>query len=59
MLILEKSAYPGKVLDLSEVAGKNAGNREEAVKNYETSLQINPDNEGGKRMLKEIRAEKP
>lgn len=35
------------------------GNREEAVRNYEKSLQLNPNNEGGKRMLEKIRGEKP
>lgn len=35
-----------------------AGNREEAIRNYEKSLQLNPNNEGGKRMLEEIRGEK-
>jgi Beta-lactamase class C and other penicillin binding proteins len=34
-----------------------AGNVEEAIKNYEKSLQLNPDSEGGKRMLEEIRRE--
>jgi CubicO group peptidase (beta-lactamase class C family) len=33
------------------------GNLEEAAKNYEKSLQINPDNKGGKRMLEKIRGE--
>jgi CubicO group peptidase (beta-lactamase class C family) len=37
----------------------NAGNLEEAVKNYEKSLRINPNNEGGKRMLEKLRAGKP
>lgn len=36
-----------------------AGEKEEAVKNYEKSLQLNPANEGGKRMLEKIRNEKP
>lgn len=36
------------------------GNLEEAVKNYAKSLQINPQNEGGKRILERIvRGEKP
>lgn len=35
-----------------------SGNREEAIRNYEKSLQINPKNEGGQRMLKKIRSEK-
>lgn len=36
------------------------GNTEEAIKNYKKSLQINPKNEGGKRMLERIRrGEKP
>jgi tetratricopeptide (TPR) repeat protein len=36
------------------------GNLEEAIKNYEKSLQINPNNEGGKKMLGRIRrGEKP
>ncbi len=35
----------------------NAGNVEEAAKNYEKSLQLNPDNEGGKRMLEKIRSQ--
>lgn len=35
------------------------GNREEAIRNYEKSLQLNPDNVGGKRMLEKIRAEQP
>lgn len=39
-------------------AHHRAGNKEEAIKNYETSLRLNPNNEGGKRMLKEIRSEK-
>jgi tetratricopeptide (TPR) repeat protein len=34
-----------------------AGKIEEAIKNYEKSLQLNPDNEGGKRMLETIRRE--
>ena len=34
-----------------------AGKVEEAIKNYEKSLQLNPENEGGKRMLEEIRRE--
>jgi tetratricopeptide (TPR) repeat protein len=34
------------------------GNREEAIRNYERSLQLNPDNIGGKRMLERIRNEK-
>lgn len=34
-----------------------AGNREEAIRNYEKSLQINPNNVGGKRMLDKIRNE--
>ena len=37
-----------------------AGNLEEAIKNYEKSLVLNPKNEGGKRMLERIRrGEKP
>ena len=36
-----------------------AGMREEAIRNYEKSLQLNPNNEGGKRMLEKIRGEKP
>jgi tetratricopeptide (TPR) repeat protein len=36
-----------------------AGKREEAIRNYEQSLKLNPNNEGGKRMLEKIRAEKP
>ncbi|HEX8735364.1 MAG TPA: serine hydrolase [Pyrinomonadaceae bacterium] len=36
------------------------GDKEEAVKNYEKSLRLNPKNEGGKRMLEKIRrGEKP
>lgn len=36
------------------------GNTEEAIKNYEKSLQLNPKNEGGRRMLERIRrGEKP
>jgi CubicO group peptidase (beta-lactamase class C family) len=35
------------------------GNREDAIRNYEKSLQLNPNNEGGKRMLEKIRSEKP
>lgn len=35
-----------------------AGNREEAIRNYEKSLQLNPDNVGGRRMLEKIRSEK-
>jgi cytochrome c-type biogenesis protein CcmH/NrfG len=35
----------------------NAGNLEEAVKNYEKSLQLNPDSKDGKRMLEKIRLE--
>lgn len=35
-----------------------AGNREEAIRNYEKSLQLNPNNEDGKRMLEKIRGEK-
>jgi CubicO group peptidase (beta-lactamase class C family) len=35
-----------------------AGNREEAIRNYEKSLQLNPNNVGGKRMLEKIRNEK-
>lgn len=34
-----------------------AGNKEEAIRNYEKSLQINPKNVGGKRMLDKIRNE--
>jgi len=34
-----------------------AGRIEEAIKNYEKSLQLNPNNEGGKRMLETIRRE--
>lgn len=34
-----------------------AGNREEAVKNYEKSLQLNPKNEEGKQMLEKIKSE--
>jgi tetratricopeptide (TPR) repeat protein len=34
-----------------------AGNKEEAIRNYEKSLQLNPNNVGGKRMLEEIRGE--
>lgn len=34
------------------------GNREEAVKNYEKSLLLNPENKGGRRMLEKIRSEK-
>lgn len=37
----------------------SAGNFEEARKNYEKSLQINPANEGGRRMLEKLRGEKP
>jgi tetratricopeptide (TPR) repeat protein len=36
-----------------------AGNLKEAVKNYEESLRMNPDNEAGKRMLEKIRKERP
>jgi len=35
----------------------NAGNLEEAVKNYEKSLELNPDSKDGKRMLENIRRE--
>jgi CubicO group peptidase (beta-lactamase class C family) len=35
------------------------GNREEAVRNYEKSLKLNPNNEGGRRMLETINKEKP
>jgi CubicO group peptidase (beta-lactamase class C family) len=35
----------------------NAGNLEEAAKNYEKSLQLNPDSKDGKRMLETIRRE--
>jgi CubicO group peptidase (beta-lactamase class C family) len=35
-----------------------AGDREEAIRNYEKSLELNPNNVGGKRMLEEIRGEK-
>lgn len=34
-----------------------SGNLEEAIRNYEKSLQLNPDNEDGKRMLEKIRSE--
>lgn len=34
-----------------------AGNREDAIRYYEKSLQINPNNVGGKRMLDKIRTE--
>lgn len=33
----------------------NAGNLEDAIKNYEKSLQLNPDSKDGKRMLEKIR----
>jgi CubicO group peptidase (beta-lactamase class C family) len=33
--------------------------RDEAIRYYEKSLQLNPNNEGGKRMLEKIRREKP
>lgn len=37
-----------------------SGNTEEAIKNYEKSVQLNPNNEGGRRMLERIRrGEKP
>lgn len=39
---------------LGEIYYKS-GNREEAIKNYEKSLQINPDNKNGKQMLEKIR----
>ena len=35
------------------------GNKEEAITNYEKSLELNPNNEGGKRMLEKIRGENP
>ena len=35
-----------------------SGNREEAIRNYEKSLQLNPDNLGGRRMLERMRNEK-
>lgn len=35
----------------------NAGDLEEAAKNYEKSLQLNPDSRDGKRMLEKIRSE--
>jgi CubicO group peptidase (beta-lactamase class C family) len=34
-----------------------AGDREEAIRNYEKSLQLNPDSKDGKRMLEKIRGE--
>lgn len=34
-----------------------AGNRDDAIKNYEKSLQLNPKNEEGKQMLDKIRSE--
>lgn len=41
---------------LGEIYDK-AGNREEAIKNYEKSLEINPDNTEGRRALERIRQE--
>jgi tetratricopeptide (TPR) repeat protein len=38
-------------------ASYRAGKIEEAIKHYEKSLRLNPDNEGGKRMLETIRRE--
>lgn len=35
-----------------------AGDKDEAIKNYEKSLQLNPDNVGGRRMLEELRSKK-
>lgn len=38
-------------------AYKKAGNKELAIKNYQKSVELNPRNEGGKKMLKELGVE--
>ena len=36
-----------------------AGNKESAIKNYERSIALNPNNESGKQMLEKIKSSKP
>jgi tetratricopeptide (TPR) repeat protein len=36
-----------------------AGKKDQAVKNYEMSIKLNPDNENGKKMLEKIKQNKP
>ena len=43
---------------LGEIYYKS-GNKEQAVRNYEKSLQLNPDNKEGKQMLEKIKKEIP
>jgi predicted TPR repeat methyltransferase len=59
IFIRNAEAFPKSfnVWDSLGEAHYRAGNVDEAIKNYEKSLQLNPKNEGGKRMLEEIRRE--
>jgi len=54
-LITKKFPKSFNAWDSLGEAYHQAGNLEEAIKNYEISLQINPSSVGGKRMLEEIR----
>jgi CubicO group peptidase (beta-lactamase class C family) len=59
VLRLNTEQFPNSfnVWDSLGEAYYQAGKREEAIRNYEKSLQLNPNNKGGKRMLEKIRGE--
>ena len=58
VFLLNAEAYPGswKVYDSLGKAYKKSGQKELAILNYKKSLELNPENENGKKMLKEIEA---
>jgi tetratricopeptide (TPR) repeat protein len=56
---LNVNAFPDafNVYDSLGEAYMKAGEKELAIKNYEKSLELNPDNENGKEMLKRLKEE--
>ena len=56
-LNVKKFPQSANVYDSLGEAYMNAGDRERAIENYETSLRLNPDNAGGMENLKKLRRE--
>jgi len=54
-LNVEENPNSWNVYDSLAEAYMNNGEKELAIKNYEISLKLNPDNENGKQMLKKLR----
>jgi CubicO group peptidase (beta-lactamase class C family) len=54
---VEKFPQSSNVYDSLGEAYMIAGEKAEAIKNYEKSIELNPNNEGGKQMLKKLKGE--